>query len=55
VSYTKLAIIIDKHLLEFSSSFKKSKVEDFSAIVREIAQIEVENSNQQASFWSRAL
>ena len=43
------------HLIEYSSAFKKNKVEDFSAIVREIAFVEVENSNHQANFWSRFL
>ena len=54
-SYSKLKIIIDKRLLDYATSFKRNKVEDLSAIVREVAQLEVENSNQQASFWSRAL
>ena len=55
ISYSKLAIIVDLHLLKYSSNFKKSKIEDFTAIVREIAQIEVDNSNEQANFWSRTL
>ena len=48
-------MIIDLHLCSYSGTFKKNKVEDFSAIVREIAQIEVDNSNHQANFWSRVL
>ena len=44
-SYSRLIIIINVHLTKYSSSFKKNKVDDFSSIVREIASIEVENSN----------
>lgn len=54
-NYTKLLVIIDLHLIQYSVTFKRSKVEDFSAIVREIAQIEVDNSNHQANFWSSFL
>lgn len=35
--------------------FKKEKVETFHVILREMASIEVENSNIGATYWSKVL
>ena len=49
-------IIIDWHLVEVMLPiFKKEKVENFQMIMREMANIEVENSNVGATYWSKVL
>lgn len=54
--YTKLIHIIDWNLSEKAiSSFKIEKIENFSKILREMSQVEVENSNVGASYWSKVL
>ena len=55
ISYEKLSIILEIELLKFCGNFKKQKIEEFSEAVREISQIEVENSNHGASYWSKFL
>lgn len=55
MSYSKLAVIIDLQLIDYSHNFKKTKIEELTTIVREISLIEVESSNMQANYWSRAL
>ena len=48
-------MILEMELLKFCGTFKKQKLEEFSEVVREISQIEVENSNHGASYWSKFL
>ena len=54
-SYEKLAIILEIELMKFCGVFKKQKIDDFTEIVREMSQVEVENSNHGANFWSKLL
>jgi len=51
-----LGIIIDWHLSEVvMPQFKKEKIENFNIILRDMASIEVENSNVGATYWSKVL
>ena len=51
-----IGIILDWHLGEvIMPLFKKEKVENFHIIMREMAAIEVENSNVGATYWSKVL
>jgi hypothetical protein len=51
-----IGIILDWHLGEvIMPLFKKEKVENFHTIVRQMAGIEVENSNVGATYWSKVL
>lgn len=51
-----IGIILDWHLGDtIMPLFKKEKVENFHLILREMAAIEVENSNIGATYWSKVL
>jgi len=51
-----IGIILDWHLGEVVMPlFKKEKLENFHIIMREMAAIEVENSNVGATYWSKVL
>lgn len=55
-AYITIGIILDWHLGEIVMPlFKKEKVENFTIIMREMASIEVENSNIGATYWSKVL
>ena len=47
-SYQKLTCILNQHWQGQIQTFKQEKLEDFSEIVRQMAQIEIDNSNFKA-------
>lgn len=51
----QLELYLDSYLIGQSQRFKQEKIEDFAHIVREMATINVDNSNHSSGYFSKLL